>query len=657
MDAYKDVFLAESADFLQQIIDGLLVLEADPRDLEPVEVIFRGAHSLKGMSAAMGYDRTADLTHKMEGLMDRVRKGQASPDRVVTDLMLAAVDLVRDLIDDESAGTNQVDSSEMAAALQAATAADNAPGPQDDGASAEVGTGVVDRAEATGARSTLLVKVTLEEGCVLKAVRAYMVIKRLAHMGTVIETHPTERDIEDERFESSFEIVLATDFEDSQVVSAAEYVTEVAGVEVEPLARQEVSGTTGQDHSEAAARRKNIPKVSESQTVRIAIGHLDTMVDLVGELVILRSRLESIAARTDDTELIETVDDLQRISTDLQYEVMQTRMVPVGNIFNRFPRMVRDLALDTGKQIDFEMDGLDIELDRTVLDEIGDPLVHLLRNSIDHGVETPDARIEAGKPAAGRVRLTASRERDHVAIIVSDDGGGMDPERIWSAAVSRGVVLERERSEYSENEILQLTCLPGFSTMTEVTRVSGRGVGLDAVKGKIEYLGGTLRIVSHVGKGTEFVLHLPLTLAIVQSLLVQENDQVFAIPLAAVNEVIRVDDVRVDTVDNAPVLILRDGEVVQLHGLDALLFGGNPHSLPDPGSSIVLMQAGPEQFALSVESIVGRQEIVVKPLSRLFREHRGFSGATVLGDGRVLLILDPRILSASEVRHETQPTQ
>ncbi len=656
MDAYRDVFLAESTDFLQQVTDGLLALESSPNDTEPVEVVFRGAHSLKGMAAAMGYNKTADLTHKMEGLMDQVRKGHMGATLDVINVMLAAVDLVRDLIDDESAGSREIDPSEMISTLESmatsgAAAADaSAPPPE---AAVEAGLeGSAPHAGAVGSTDerTYRATVRLEETCVLKAVRAYMVIKRLSHMGRVIETLPAERDIEDEKFDLTFEVVLATPMDADAVKQAAEFVTEIAEVTVVESGGEAVPVEVGPEEPDApGVRRKRVSGMSQSQTVRVSIGHLDTLVDLVGELVILRSRLERIAGERQDAELIETVDDLQSISTDLQYEVMLTRMVPVGNIFNRFPRMVRDLAVDLGKRIEFQMNGLDIELDRTVLDEIGDPLVHLLRNSIDHGIESAEERRAAGKPEVGMVTLSAGRERDHVVISVKDDGKGIDPERIWSTACERGLVSSSERQDYSESDILQLTCLPGFSTTETATRVSGRGVGMDAVKGKVEFLGGTIQIKSAVGAGTEFIMRLPLTLAIVQSLLVEANGQSFALPLSAVNEVINAEDVSVETVDGHPVLILRDGEVVPLQRLDAILFGGDPHAMPEPRSSIVLVQSGAEQYALQVEGIGGRQEVVVKPLSRLFRDQKGFSGATILGDGRVMLILDPRVLSSTEV--------
>ncbi len=637
MDAYKDIFLSESAEFIQAITGGLLDLEESPHDLGPVEVIFRGAHSLKGMSATMGYESTADLTHKMEGLMDRVRKRARVVDTALIDLMLEAVDTVKALIAEESQGSVQTDVSGLVARLAAMAGADSAE-PVDQDAS-----------EAADGVRTYAVTVTLEGGCVLKAVRAYMVMKRLSHMGTVIDTVPSAREIEDERFDRDFTVTVATMGTVADIEKAVTDVSEVEHATVDECTiavAEEFGDERSAVTSRPSGRRTEIPKLSETQTVRIAMGHLDTMVDLVGELVILRSRLDRIARSVDSRELSDTVEELHRISAELQYEVMDTRMVPVGNIFNRFPRMVRDLAHDLGKNLTFRMEGLDIELDRTVLDEIGDPIVHLLRNSVDHGIEPPDQREAAGKPAKGTVTLAARRERDMVRISVCDDGNGMDVERVWDKACSLGMAHAADRDSYHDDDILLFTCAPGFSTTEQATRVSGRGVGMDAVKGKIEHLGGSLAIHSSEGVGTEVELSLPLTLAIIQALLVSTCGQTFALPLGSVDEVLDPNEATIDTIDGAPVLILRDGDVVPLLRLDTLLGLSDENTgMPSGDEHVVLVQYGAGvRRGLVVEGLQGRTEVVIKPLASLFRDVHGVSGATVLGDGRVALILDPRTI-------------
>ncbi len=657
MAAYRDVFLSESAEYTQSIIDGLLALEADPNDPEPVEVVFRGAHSLKGMAAAMGYGRTAELTHKMESLMDTVRKHERPADRELVDLMLRAVDMVGVVIADESDGANEVEITEIVAELMACAtgerqAAPHAPeaedeaGPQDSSAEerpADETTGTP-RVDANAKRFT--VRVTLEDTCVLKAVRAYMVIKRLAFIGTVVETKPSAQEIEDELFDRTFEVVVSTSESSEEVERAAAVVSEVRSVSV-VAAREEKAALEGAPSAAQSddVRRRAIPKLSETQTVRVSIGHLDQMVNLVGELVIMRSRLERLAKELESRELRETVEEMKRVSTDLQHEVMQTRMVPVGNIFNRFPRMVRDLARDLGKDITFEMEGLDIELDRTVLDEIGDPIVHLLRNSIDHGIESAEERAAAGKPEKGTVRLVALRERDHLRIVVSDDGRGMSIDRLWEKACRLGVADSAMRDTYTDKDILLMTCLPGFSTAEKATSVSGRGVGMDVVKGKIEYLGGHLNLGSELGVGTTFELVLPLTLAIIQALLIARGPEIYALPLVSVNEVMDPEEALVDTVDGSPVIVLRDGQVIGLHHFDILMgFADDARKAPQPSEHIVLIDVSGHTRALVVERLVGRQEVVIKPLSKIFRNAKGLAGATVLGDGRVALIIDPRTL-------------
>lgn len=637
MDAYKDVFLAESADYIQQITDGLLALEREPHDLAPIETVFRGAHSLKGMSAAMGYLRAADLTHAMEELMSRVRAGELAVDASLVDVMLHAVDVVRDLIDDEAAGTATVDPLEVISLLGLKTEAAR-QGDADHPATSQRPTLVL----AEGERM-LSVAVTLEEGVVLKGARAYMVLKRLNQLGRVIDTVPSAAYLEDERFDLTFSALFATSATDAVVSEALLGIAEVATVDIAESEHAPSSmvegGATG-----AESKARFLSRQADTHTVRVAIGALDTLVDLVGEVVILRSRFERLVQdRDEDLALAEVVGDMNRITGELQYRVLRTRMVPVGNVFRRFPRMVRDLAVDLGKQVDFEISGLDIELDRTLLDDIGDSIVHLLRNAIDHGIEPAEERVAAGKPAAGSLRLSAARERDHVAISVADDGRGIDPSRVWEVACERGLANPQDRAEYGDADIVMFTCTPGFSTAETATQVSGRGVGLDVVKGHVDGVGGTMQISNRLGGGTEFRLLLPLTLAIVKALLVESRGESFAVPISAVNEVLAVKDLRIEAIDGAPVLVGED-DVVPLVRLDSILYGGDPTVLPDAESNVVLIASAGERRALVVDRVIGRQEVVVKPLGSALADMPGYSGATILGDGRVMLILDPRTL-------------
>jgi len=658
MGAYRQVFLSESAEYLQGIVDALLTLESDPEDLEPVEAVFRAAHSLKGMSGTMGYERTASLTHTMESLMDTVRKREQPVTGDLIDVVLRATDTLRELIDHEASGGAEVDPELMVQELREHTEVAHR-------AAAEAAKPAATEAPVAAAAEAGVVtlSVTIESACQLASVRAYMVLKRLRQLGEVVGTVPSEEDIDEGEFDRTFTVSVKTDRPGEKLVDAVRAITEVETASVVESAPEPGSAVieapvapepSAADAAEMGAERdaafgraaKAVPKLADTQTVRIALTHLDEMVDIVGELVIARSRLENITEKIDDHDLNAAVEEVHRISAELQREVMQTRMVPVGNTFNRFPRMVRDLARDLGKDLAFEVDGVDIELDRTVLDEIVEPLVHLLRNSIDHGLEPTDVRAAAGKPSRGLVRLSAARERDRVLVTVADDGRGMDVERIWKAAVARGLAQPGERDTISDDDILLFTCTPGFSTAEHATKVSGRGVGMDVVRAKVEQLGGALAIRSRPGSGTEFVLSLPLTLAIIQALLVHSSGHIYAIPLGAVTEVLAYDDLPVGTVDLHPVLTLRDGRVVPLDTLDAVVGLDEEKRSPVRSRNIVLLEWGEMARAIGVDGLVGRQEIVIKPLSGMFAGVRGLSGATVLGDGSVALIIDPRALFA-----------
>lgn len=655
MTVYRDAFLSESAEYLQGVVDALLTLESDPEDLEPVEAVFRAAHSLKGMSATMGYERTASLTHTMESLMDTVRKREQPVTGDLVDLVLRATDTLRDLINDEASGGESIDPELIVQELRERT---------------EVAHGAAQAPSASSAVPDVSgpgawLEVHIDPSCQLASVRAYMVIKRLRQLGEVAGTEPAESDIDDGRFDGSFVVHVLTDRPADKLAEAAGAITDVASVRVIERGTSDLGATASEqtvapegpeaaslipdghapDRDAAFGRAaKAVPKLADTATVRIALTHLDTMVDVMGELVIARSRLENVAERMQDRQLSDAVGEVHRISAELQREVMATRMVPVGNVFNRFPRMVRDLARDLGKDVTFEVDGLDIELDRTVLDEIVEPLVHLLRNSIDHGLEPAADRIAVGKSERGLVRLSATRERDRALVTVADDGRGMDVERIWQAAIERGMVTPAQRDEHTDDDILMLTCTPGFSTAKQATKVSGRGVGMDVVREKVEQLGGSLTIRSRPGSGTEFVLTLPLTLAIIQALLVRSSSQIYAIPLGAVTEVLAYDDLPVETVDLRTVITLRDGQVVPLDPLDEIVGAEESKCSPVRSRNVVLLEWGDATRALGVDGLVGRQEIVIKPLSGMFAGVTGLSGATVLGDGSVALILDPRAL-------------
>jgi len=632
MSAYRDVFFAESVEYLESITHELLNLEAQPNDLAPVEVVFRGAHSLKGMAGAMGYGKTADFTHRMEGVMDPVRKREQAVDRPLIDLMLRCVDAVRALIAEESGDGPPADVAALVTQLDVRVEAQSSPASAPAAAAPAWAPGI----DVASDGPLVSVRVALDEGSVLKSVRAYLVLKRLGMLGTVVSTDPDAVALEEERFGTTFAVrirtPLAVDDIMAAVLSVAEVVDATAAVVDEP------------DELDAPATKEH-PADARPRTVRVPIARFDALLDLVGELVILRSRLERTAARLQEPELDEELGLLASVTGELRHQVMHTRAVPVGSVFNRFPRLVRDLARKLDKAVAFSMTGLDIEVDRTVIDELSDPLVHMLRNAVDHGIEPAERRVAAGKPAEGAVTLAAYGEAERVRIVVTDDGRGIDRDRVWERACEAGLVDSAARDTYSDSDILWLTCLPGLSTATHATEISGRGVGMDVVKDRIERLGGTLQMRSAPGVGTEVELVLPLTLAIIQGLLVSVGGRIHVLPLAAVTEVLAPEDVVEKSIEGSPVLVVRGDVVAPLFRLDEIL---GPRSADgrtlEPGDRIVLIEASGEPRALVADRLLGRQEVVVKPLSPYFRGIRGLAGATVLGDGSIALILDPRTL-------------
>jgi two-component system chemotaxis sensor kinase CheA len=483
----------------------------------------------------------------------------------------------------------------------------------------------------------LRLNVELDRECLLKSVRVFMVFKKLAQLGDVLASNPPVEALEDERFENNFEVGVATAETPEKIEKALLAIAEISRVTIETI----LAPKAGDIPDEGAAlpqEEKPQGAARKTQSVRVNIGRLDTLMNLVGELVINRTRLAQIATGLDLPELREVLDQTARLTAELQDEVMKTRMVPVEQVFNRFPRMVRDLARAQEKEIDFVMEGREIELDRTILDEISDPLIHMLRNAVDHGIASPDARRSQGKPARGTVKLSAYRDRNYVVIEVADDGEGIRADQIFDLAMRKGLVSEDERRQLTPDDLLRILCMPGFSTSPEVSGISGRGVGMDAVKAKAESLGGFLVLDSDPGRGTRVILNLPLTLAIVEALMVEVSGDMYAVPLGTVRETHVINPDEIKTIQNHEAIFLRD-DTIPLVRLDRALGrekegnGGQPFP-------VVITEIGPRLVALGVHSLVGQQEIVINSLDKFLKKVEGFAGATILGSGRVALILD-----------------
>ena len=686
---YKDLFITEAQEHLDSLNKFLLQLENDPRNLDVITEIFRSAHTLKGMSATMGYDQLTELAHEMENLLEHLRTGDMPVTTGVVNTLFSCFDTLGAIIN-AIAGDRpgEVDFrglvSEMRTVVEGVGAGVEMP-PQapikpkpavteerpavQEGGQASQGAGPAvevpeePAAEAAGVEAletaaggllnieetdrqryaqvpgTRLLRLVerLDKECLLKSVRVFMVFKKLAQFGEVLASLPPVEALEDEKFEDSFQVAVATPETPDRVRRALIAIAEISDVDIDTLHEPEEG-----EESHAAVRpsgeKAPMSIALKTQSVRVNIGRLDTLMNLVGELVINRTRLTQMASGYEIAELREALDQTSRLTAELQDEVMKTRMVPVEHVFNRFPRMVRDLARSQDKEIDFVMEGREIELDRTILDEISDPLIHMLRNAVDHGIGSPEKRREQGKPTRGTVKLSAYRDRNYVAISVEDDGEGIRPGRVFDRALSKGLISEEERRGLAADDLLRVLCLPGFSTAETVSGVSGRGVGMDAVKAKAESLGGFLVLDTQPDRGTKVILSLPLTLAIVQALMVEVAGELYAVPLGTVRETHVVNQEDIKTVQNNEAIFLRD-ETIPLLRLDRVLEVDNPMNGTQP-FPVVVTEIGPRLVALGVHSLLGQQEIVINSLDQFLKKIEGFAGATILGSGRVALILD-----------------
>ena len=678
---YMDMFLDESHEHLQSLNDGLLSLEDNMQDTSVVNEIFRNAHTLKGMSATMGYNKIAELTHEMEDVLDLIRKEQLKLNEDIIDTLFKCVDSLGQMIDSVGNGEAEdvVDVSDLvkklssiskpdqAAAQAAAPAAAAAAAPAENKISielADVDKDVIKQARETGMQA-IHVRVTLAETCLLKSARSYMVMNALDELGDVIKSVPSAEDLEQEKFDHSFDVIIITAAEEKAVQDAVNSISEISKVEtnVIDLAAEEkaAAATAAAPAPKAAApaptakkaapapAKKAAPapakkataapakKVHHSQSVRVDIEKLDTLMNLMGELVINKVRLEQIGQTHRLADLTETLEQMDRVTTDLQNIVMKVRMVPVSSVFNRFPRMVRDIAKELNKEINLTIEGEETELDRTVIDEIGDPIMHLLRNSCDHGVEEPDVRESKGKPRAGEVGLIARHEGNNVVIMVTDDGAGIDAAKIRAKAVEKGMISQEEADKMDDADAVRLVFLPGFSTADHISDISGRGVGMDVVRSKIEALSGHVDVETKIDEGSVFKIKLPLTLAIIQAMLVKVQEEMYAIPLGSIDSTINIQESEIKTVQNKEVIVLR-GEIIPIIRMEKML--QVPHVKDSDETFVVVVHTGDAKAGIVVDNLIGQQEIVIKTLGSLFTGLKMFSGATVLGDGRVALILD-----------------
>jgi two-component system chemotaxis sensor kinase CheA len=644
---YAELFLTESREHVSAINHSLLELERGTGGDEPVGAIFRAVHTIKGMSATMGYASVASLSHELETLLDRIRRGVRAVDGPLMELLFRSADVLESAIEAAVSATGRaVDVAPVLALLRAEAldAKPAAPRKRPPRNSRGVRTAAGGWTAAVPSGDGVVVRVRLAEGTPLKGVRAFLVVQAARALGDVVATAPSAEAMQADEIEHDFALRLVTDRDAAEVIAALRAAGDVVEVQVGDARTSEpVAGSAPADQepatiSEALAisAPANGAGVRQQRSVRIDLRRLDNLMNLIGELVITRGRLVQLSASLNDAALAETVTQTSRLVADLQDEIMTSRMVPVWQVFDRFPRLVRDAAHSVHKQVTFVIEGKEVELDRSMLDEVGDPIVHLLRNAVDHGIELPAVRTAQGKPAAGRLTLSALRDRDAVAIRVTDDGKGIDRERVLQRAQESGLV-EPGKTDLSDDELFRIISRPGFSTAETITDLSGRGVGIDAVYNRVRTLGGSVDMRTVPGQGTTVTMRLPLTLAIVRSLLARIGEETYAVPMTHVRETVELVPSILRSVKGREVLMLRE-EVLpvmrmrQLMGFD----GERQRGL----EQVVVVELAERRAALVVDALIGQQEIVVKQFNGVRDGLSLFGGATILGDGAPALIID-----------------
>ena len=611
---YAALFLAESREHLSSCNQFLLEWERDPAATEPVGALFRAIHTVKGMAATMGYQALADVAHRTENLLEATRNGRTGATPELLQLLFRAVDALSAGVERVGAG-HEGDESADAGLLIAL----------DHAAAANVGAPTAEFVAVRAAARARLVRVAVRSDATMRGGRAMIAVRRAETIGAVSELRPTPAAFERDDFGGRFSFRITSDAPDEVIATAIRSAGDVVDVRFgEPQ--------PGEMGVESAARGRQI---------RVDLQRLDVLMKQVGELVVARNRLVDLAAKTEERALEPVAERVSRLVTAMQAEIMQARMSPVGEVFDRFPRLVRDLARELGKQARFEEEGGEIELDRAVLDEIGDPLLHLIRNAVDHGLEPAAERVAAGKPAEGTVTVSAARDRNSVAIRVADDGRGIDRAAILAKGRREGLIAP-EVEVLTDDLLLRVLARAGFSTAAQVSGVSGRGVGVDVAATRVRALGGTLTVQSERGKGTTFTVRVPLTLAIVRALLTGVGSERYAVPLAYVAETVEFDPRSLTSVRDRESLVVRDRVMPTVHLRDLVSAAGTGPALPKRPT--VILEIGERRAALVVDRLLGQQDIVVEP----FHGPRGMppyvGGATILADGAPALILDAAAL-------------
>ena len=653
---YLRVFMDECQEHLQSLNSALLELEGDPGNMEILNSIFRSAHTVKGASATMGFNKMASVTHAMEDILGLLRRGDLEVTPEIINLLFDSVDLLEVLARGIPEGREaDIEITGIIQRLKEYSASEEkTPSARDRRRKLDLRYTKEEKEQIkerlTDAKKLYHIHVFLKEECLLKGARAFMILREVENMGEIVKTIPSTKELEDEQFKFDFIIGLLSEEPVEKAVAAIEKVLDVENVKGTAMSIDEIPDERrgyGDTYRFASQDKKDADEPAPAQlapaslTVRVDIRKLDELMNLVAELVINRGRLEQISSELQHQELEESVETLNRLLLRLQDDVLQTRMVAVEHVFSRFPRLVRDLTRRAGKQVDLVITGADTELDRTVIDEIGDPLVHIIRNSLDHGIESPEERKAVGKPETGRLEINAYQTGNQVLITVSDDGKGIDRDKVARAALNKGFITEERLAEMNEDEIVNLIFTPGFSTSEKVTDVSGRGVGMDVVRERITALGGTARVTSKRGEGTTVIIQLPLTLAIIQTLMIQVGSEIYAIPTGLVEQTISVNRNEIHRLHQQEVTTWR-GEVLPLVRLQDILEVKDAKNFEYSELDVVIIRNGERRLGCVVDTLLRPQDVVIKSLGSYLGNIPGIAGATILGDGRVALILDLR---------------
>ena len=689
---YLDIFIDETSGHIQSLSDNIMELEKEPDNKDVVNEIFRAAHSLKGMAGTMGFKRMQHLTHDMENVFQEVRNDNVKVNSSLIDILFKCLDAIEAYLDTVKATSNegteenealikllndyltQAEGGEAPADAAPAESAEPAAEASSDAADGPLFKQIKLDPEAIeklkGEKQLYGFTIHINKECLLKAARAFLVFKAVEDFGTIMAFDPSSSDIEDEKFEFDFSFILSTEAELDPILEAVKAVSEIESVEAEKVTpemyekKEEEAAPAEAAPAEAAAPAapaapapapaakpaapaakvggKNQPanKPVTSRTIRVDIEKLDALMNQVSELIIAKNSLASqsnASGEIDGQTLHENIEYLERITTNLHESVMKVRMVPIESVVAKFPRMIRDLDRKLNKPMELVMTGEDTELDRTVVDQLGDPLQHLLRNSADHGIESPEDRRAAGKPEKGTIFLNAFQEGNNVIIEVGDDGGGINTDKVRDKAVERGLVTPEEAENLSQKEIIDFLFMPSFSMAKQITDISGRGVGLDVVKSNIEALGGDVTVKSVMGEGSTFTVRLPLTLAIIQALMVEIRDEKYAIALASIMNIENIPKSEIKYVESKEVIHLR-GQVIPLIHLDNIL-DLEPKESDEDTMTVVICKKGDTLGGIIVDNLIGQLEIVIKSLGKL-DNNKLISGATILGDGEIAMILD-----------------